>query len=53
MRYLMKQKLFSFGDDFTIKDADGKEAFYVDGKVFSIGNKLSIEGRGWPGSGGH
>ena len=43
MRYAMKQKLFSFGDDFTIKDSDGREAFYVDGKVFSIGKKLAFQ----------
>ena len=45
MRYQMRQKLFSFGDDFTIKDGDGNACFNVDGKVFSIGNKLSIEDR--------
>ena len=34
MRYVMKQKLFSWGDDFTIRDADGRDAFFVDGKGF-------------------
>lgn len=43
MRYLMRQKMFSFGDDFVIKDADGNDRFIVDGKVFSIGNKLAFE----------
>jgi len=43
MRYLMRQKMFSFGDDFTIKDGDGNDAFLVDGKVFAIGNKLTFE----------
>jgi uncharacterized protein YxjI len=42
MRYQMKQKLFSFGDDFHIKDGDGNHAATVDGKVFSIGDKLSF-----------
>lgn len=42
MRYQMKQKLFSFGDDFHIKDGDGNHVATVDGKVFSIGDKLSF-----------
>jgi len=42
MRYLMKQKLFSWGDDFTIQDEDGRDAFFVDGKMFSIGDQLSF-----------
>jgi uncharacterized protein YxjI len=43
MRYVMKQKLFSFGDDFTIKDENGQDVFFVDGKVFSFGDKLSFQ----------
>jgi len=43
MRYLMKQKLFSFGDDFIIKDEAGNDVFYVDGKVWSIGQKLIFQ----------
>jgi len=43
MRYVMKQKLFSFGDDFTIKDAAGADVFFVDGRALSIGDKLSFE----------
>jgi uncharacterized protein YxjI len=43
MRYLMKQKLFCFGDDFAIKDEAGREVFIVDGRAFSIGNKLSFQ----------
>ncbi len=39
----MKQKLFSWGDDFTIKDAEGREVYLVDGKAFSIGAKLSFQ----------
>lgn len=42
MRYLMRQKLFCFGDDFTIKDDGGREVYQVDGKVFSLGNKLAF-----------
>ncbi len=43
MRYLMKQKIFAWGDDFTIKDEAGNDAFFVDGRAFSIGNKLSFQ----------
>lgn len=43
MRYLMRQKLFSFGDDFTIRDADGRDVFFVDGAAFSFGDKLSFQ----------
>ncbi|MDB6108639.1 MAG: hypothetical protein JWR69_389, partial [Pedosphaera sp.] len=32
MRYVMKQKLFSWGDDFAIKDEAGPDKFFVDGK---------------------
>jgi uncharacterized protein YxjI len=41
--YLMKQKLFSWGDDFTIKDENGQDRFFVDGKAFSLGNQLSFQ----------
>ena len=43
MRYVMKQKMFSFGDDFIIKDAEGNAAFFVNGRAFSFGNKLSFQ----------
>jgi uncharacterized protein YxjI len=43
MRYVMKQKLFAWGDDFTIKTADGQDAFLVDGRAFSLGDKLSFQ----------
>lgn len=32
----------TFGDDFGIKDESGQEQYYVDGKAFSIGKKLSF-----------
>jgi len=43
MRYIMKQKLFCWGDDFAIKDEAGADVFFVDGKAFSFGNKLSFQ----------
>lgn len=43
MRFLLKQKLFSFGDDFYIKDADGHDVYFVDGRALSFGAKLSFQ----------
>jgi uncharacterized protein YxjI len=43
MRYVMKQKLFSWGDDFYIKDESGRDVFFVDGKAFSFGDQLSFQ----------
>jgi uncharacterized protein YxjI len=42
MRYLMKQKVFAWGDDFRIKDEGGNDMFFVDGRAFSFGKKLSF-----------
>ncbi len=43
MRYLMKKKLFSLGDKFGIRNERGEEVFFVNGEVFALGNKLSLE----------
>jgi len=43
MRYVIKQKFWSWGDDFTIKNAAGEDAFFVDGRAFSWGDKLSVQ----------
>jgi uncharacterized protein YxjI len=43
MRYVMRQKIFCLGDDFVIKDETGADRFLVDGKVFTIANKLSFQ----------
>jgi len=43
MRYLLKQKMFSLGHDFTIQDDAGNAAFVVDGKAFSLGQKFSFQ----------
>jgi uncharacterized protein YxjI len=43
MIYVMKQKLFSWGDDFVIKDETGQDRFLVDGKAFSLGKQLSFQ----------
>lgn len=44
MRYVMQQKLLSWGDDYTIRDEQGADRYFVDGKAFSIGAKLSFQG---------
>ena len=43
MRYVMKQKMFSLTDDYSITDADGNAAYYVDGKFLSVGKNLSFQ----------
>lgn len=43
MRYMMKQKIFSLGDDFTIKNSEGQDVFLVDGKSWSFGHKQSFQ----------
>lgn len=43
MRYVMKQKWLSWGDDFHIQDCQGNNVFFVDGHAFSIGDKLSLQ----------
>lgn len=43
MRYVLKQKFWSWGDDFTIKDAAGQDVYFVDGRAFSWGDKLSFQ----------
>jgi len=42
MRYVMKQKLFSLGDDYTIRDESGRDRYFVDGRAVSIGDKLAL-----------
>jgi uncharacterized protein YxjI len=36
MKYVVKQQLFCLGDDFAIKDESGREAYYVDGRAFTL-----------------
>ncbi len=43
MRYLLKQRFWSWGDDFSIKNAAGADVFFVDGRAFSWGDKLSFQ----------
>lgn len=43
MRFVMKEKLLCFGDDYYIKDEQGRDAFFVDGKAFTMRDKLSFQ----------
>jgi uncharacterized protein YxjI len=41
--YVIRERFFSIGDDFDIVDDHGDKVFHVDGKVFSVRNKVVIE----------
>jgi uncharacterized protein YxjI len=43
MRYAIKERFWSWGDDFHIYDAERRPVFLVDGKAFSWGDKLSFQ----------
>lgn len=44
MRYVIREKLLSLGDDFTIRDGDGREVYKVDGRAFTLlREKLTFE----------
>lgn len=42
MKLYIKQKVFSWGDKFTVKDAAGQDRYYVEGEVFTFGRKLRV-----------
>lgn len=42
MKFYLKQHVFTFGDKFSIYDADENECFYVEGEVFTFGKKLHL-----------
>ena len=42
MKLYIKQKVFSWGDKFTVKDAYGNDRYIVEGEVFSFGKKLHV-----------
>ena len=43
MRYMLRQKFLSWGDDYRIMDEEGRDVYLVDGKVFSLGNHLTFQ----------
>ncbi len=42
MNLYIKQKVFSWGDKFTVKDDYGNDRYIVEGEVFSFGKKLHV-----------
>lgn len=42
MKLYIKQKVFSWGDKFTVKDGYGNDKYFVQGEVFSWGKKLHV-----------
>lgn len=42
MKLYIKEKVFSWGDRFTVKDEYGNDKYFVQGEVFSWGKKLHV-----------
>lgn len=42
-RYQMKQKWISWGDDYVVRNEQGDETFFIDGKKWSLSAKLSFQ----------
>ena len=41
--YVIRERFFSFGDDFDVLDEHGNKVLHVDGKVLSVRDKVVIE----------
>ncbi len=39
----MHQKVLCLGNDYKVQDASGRDVFLIDGRAFSLGDKLSIQ----------
>ena len=42
MRLYIKEKVFSWGDKFTVKDERGNDKYMVEGEIFTWGKKLHV-----------
>ena len=42
MKLYIRQKVFSWGDKFTVKDVAGQDRYYVEGEIFTFGKKLHV-----------
>ena len=42
MKLYIKEKVFSWGDKFTVKDEFGNDKYVVEGEVFTFGKKLHV-----------
>lgn len=40
--YLLKERFWSWGTDFDVRDESGEPVYHVDGRAFSFGHKLSM-----------
>ena len=45
MKLYIREKVFSWGDKFTVKDAYGNDKYIVEGEVFFFGKKLHVYDR--------
>ena len=45
MDLYIKQKVFTWGDKFTVKDSCGADRYFVEGEVFTLGKKLHVYDR--------
>ena len=43
MKYMIREKFWGWGDDFFIMNDRDEKVFFVDGKAFSWGDKLSFQ----------
>ncbi|MCX4787874.1 MULTISPECIES: LURP-one-related/scramblase family protein [unclassified Streptomyces] len=43
MRFLVRERLFSVGDDYWIEDADGRKVFLVDGKAMRVRDTFELK----------
>ncbi len=43
MRFILRDKMFGIGGDLTITDENGREVYFVDGKLISLGRRLEIK----------
>ena len=41
--YVIRERFFAIGDDFDVLDEHGTKLYHVDGKVFSLRNRVVIE----------
>ena len=44
MRYVIKQKIWTLRDKFSIRDQDGKKVYRARGKLVSVSDKLTLRG---------
>lgn len=42
MKLYIRQKVFSWGDRFTVMDEAGEDRYFVEGEIFSLGKKLHV-----------